>query len=98
MNEWYDCEYKSTPKVGETVYIVYEGEIYKSKIYAVGENFFIPTDYRNYKAILSEIKFNDYGKKWFYQLSTAKEKVLESLTDEQEIIQGDDDWWYTSKI
>lgn len=98
MNEWYDCEYKSTPKVGETVYIVYEGEIFRKKIYAVGEDFFIPTGFRNHKDILVEVKFSECGKKWFYQLSTAKDKVLENLTGDEEIIQGEEDWWYVNNL
>ena len=98
MNEWFNCDYKSTPKAGETVYIIFEGEIYKEKIYAVGEDFFIPQGYRTYKYCLTEIKFADYGKKWFYRFPAAKDKLLEDLSEEEEIVQGDENWWYTSKI
>lgn len=98
MNEWYDYEYKSNPKVGETVYLVFNNEIYKTKIYAVGEDFFIPKGYQGYVSILREIKFSDYGERWFHQLSTAKDKIIECLTDEEEIVEGAEDWWYVSQI
>ena len=98
MNEWGEYEYSEMPKIGETVYIVWGNEIYKEKIYAIGKDFFIPTNYKKCTDRFSEIKFSSYGKNWFYQLGTAKDKVLEYLYEESEIVQGDKNWWYVNKL
>lgn len=86
------------PRIGETVYLVYKNEIFKEKVYAIGEGFFIPTEYKKMREPLVEVRFSDYYDKWFLEFDKAKDKVLDLLTDEWDIIQGEENWWYASKI
>jgi hypothetical protein len=82
-----------TPTIGQTVYLIIGNEIFEKKIYAITKNGFIAEDDGFAEHILSH-----YGKDWFYDLDKAKNKVLDGLDEDWEIVQGEEDWWYADKI
>lgn len=82
-----------TPTIGQTVYLIIGNEIFEKKIYAITQNGFI-AEYDGF----SEHFLSNYAKDWFYDLDNAKDKVLDNLGDDWEIVQGEEDWWYFEKI
>ena len=99
MNEKYESERNQIPKLGDEVYLIYKDEIYKEKVYAVGEDFFMIKDYMIYKdQSLREIKFNAKGKIWFYDLSDAIETVMDNVGAGYEVVECEDDFWCAKKI
>ena len=83
---------KINPKIGETVYIIIKNEIFEKKVFAITKDGFIAKD----DGVL-ENRLSDYDKDWFYELDKAKEKIIDELGDDCEIVQGDKDWWYVER-
>lgn len=88
------------PCFGAEVYVVNVSgkEIYRFEVYAKGKEFFIPKGAEGLKTEYREIRFDEYGKRWFFELEEAKAKLCEYLTDEEEIVEGESDWWYAERI
>lgn len=88
------------PCFGAEVYVVNVSgkEIYLFEVYAKGKEFFIPKGADSLKPEYKEIRFDEYGERWFFDFEEAKARLYQYLTEEEEIIEGDDDWWYAEAI
>ncbi len=88
------------PCFGVEVYVVNVSgkEIYRFEVYAKGKEFFIPKGVEGLKPEYREICFDEYGKRWFFEFEEAKAKLGEYLTDEEEIVEGERDWWCVERI
>jgi hypothetical protein len=96
----YPTDFEVIPMLGSKVYVVNATgkEIYCFEIYAKGKDFFIPKGACAWKTEYHEIRFDEHGSRWFYGIENAKAKLSEYLTDEEEIIEGDEDCWYAARL
>lgn len=96
----YPTEVEVIPAIGSKVYVVNKSgkEIYGFEVYAKGNNFFIPKGADDFKKEYQEIFFDECGSRWFFDLDEAKAKLEEYLTDEVEIVEGEEDFWYVEKV
>ena len=96
----FDLELEVIPKAGEIVYLVNidAKEIYKVEVYAIGRDFFIPKNVDSWKPEWREVRFDDYGKRWFFELENAKGCLEGYLAEDEEIAEGGDDWWIAMKL
>ena len=97
---FYPLELYVKPMLGREVYVVNGRgkEIYKFTVYARGKDFFVPEGALELKEEYREIRYDEYGERWFFDLEEAKARLYQYLTEEEEIIEGDDDWWYAEAI
>jgi hypothetical protein len=95
-----EYELEVIPKAGEIVYLVNidAKEIYKVEVYAIGKDFFIPKNVETWKPEWKEVRFDEYGKRWFLGLENAKRCLEGYLTDDETIEEGGDDWWIAMKL
>jgi hypothetical protein len=100
FEDMYPMEVEVIPCINETVYLVNvdDKEIYKVKVYAKGLEFFIPKDTETWKPEWREIRFDEYGKRWFFKLEEAKEHVEAYLNEDEVLEEGGDDWWTAMKL
>ena len=100
LEDMYPMEVEVIPAINETVYLVNvdDKEIYKVKVYAKGLDFFIPSGTEKWKPEWREIRFDEYGERWYFHFDEAKAKVERYLTDEETIEEGGDDWWTVMKL
>jgi hypothetical protein len=68
--------------------------------YAIGEDFFIPEGFLTMISSWQVIRFDEYGKRWFMTEHGAKEELLSYLTDDEVIVEGDNEgtWWYSARL
>jgi hypothetical protein len=100
FEDMYPMEVEVIPCINETVYLVNvdDKEIYKVKVYAKGLEFFIPKGTEKWKPEWREIRFDEYGKRWFFKLDEAKEYVEAYLNEDEVLEEGGDDWWTAMKL
>lgn len=81
------------PALGQTVYCIYNYSITKTKVYAIGEDFFMNETYSD-GAIFNSwfYYFDEYGSRWFTSLKEAKKKLKESFGSGK-IVRFDEDYW-----
>ena len=66
------------PKIGQTIYVVFNGNVYKEHVYMLGEKSFIhesifdPCCLEEYR---QELLYEDYNKVWFTSLKEAKNGI-----------------------
>ena len=100
FDEMYSMEVEVIPSINATVYLVNvdDKEIYQVKVYAKGLDFFIPKDTEKWKREWREIRFDEYGKRWFFRLDEAKEYVEAYLNEDEVLEEGGDSWWTAMKL
>lgn len=87
------------PMLGRKVYVVnLDGkEIYGFEVYARGHDFFITKGTETWKPEYREIRYDEYGSRWFFLKDEAKEKLNEYLTDEEVIVDEDEDFAFVER-
>lgn len=84
------------PKIGETIYVIFENSISKEKVYMLGESSFIHQNSLNpfRRDVYREpLDYWDYGATWFTSLNEAKGK-LKSINNYKGVIRKiEDDYW-----
>jgi hypothetical protein len=100
LEEMYPMEVEVIPKVGEKVYLVNVDakEVYHEEVYAIGKDFFLLRNAHLWKPCWREIRFNEYGERWFFEFEDAKAFVERYLKDNEMLEEGGDDWWVTRTL
>lgn len=88
------------PKIGQTVYVVYDGEIFVEKVYALGKDAFIVAEWKNsaIKTDFFEWHYDDVGSTWFTDFGSAKEYILSFYCDDYELVEYDTSWYRVERI
>lgn len=96
---FYPLELYVKPMLGREVFVVNGRgkEIYKFTVYARGKDFFVPEGALGLKEEYREIRYDEYGERWFFDLEEAKAKLYEDLADDEEIVEGEDGVWYAER-
>lgn len=96
----FDDLFEFEPALGDKVYVVnLDGkEIYGFEVYAKGSGFFIPKGAEAWKPEYREIKFDEHGSRWFYSMINAKAFLTKYLTDEEVIVDEDEDFAFVERL
>lgn len=86
------------PKLGRTVYCIYDGGIFVDTVGYVGKNSFIVDSFGSSTYEDSwEWYYDTYNSDWFTNLAKAKKALLEQMEDEYgcefKIVKVYDDWY-----
>ena len=88
------------PKLGRTVWCIYEWSLEAQKVYALGEQSFITDNYcKNTIKDSQEYEYDLYGYRWFTSLAKAKKQIMQEYRDmypfdyNAKLIQRGDDYY-----
>lgn len=77
------------PRINQTIYVLFKGEIFRQKVYMLGEESFIHDDAFN-QCMIEEYRaplyYDDYKRTWFLSSNEIDEEVVET-----------EDGWYEIK-
>ena len=66
------------PRLGRTVWCIYEWSLAAQKVYALGEQSFITDNYcKNTIQDSQEYEYDLYNYRWFTSLAKAKKKIMQ---------------------
>ena len=70
-------------KLEQTIYYIYDDQIIKDYVYAIGKDSFIISSFQDDAVDPESVEwfFEDYGTKWFTNLKVAKEYVKQYVKD-----------------
>lgn len=92
------------PRLNRTIYIIYEGCIYKTSVYMINEKEFCHRE--TFDADIVEeyrrpLGYDEYDETWFTSLTKAKKALLKSVDKEEypeaKILKIKDDSWVLAK-
>lgn len=88
------------PKVGQTVYVIYDDEIFVEKVYALGKKAFIVSAWKDsaIKSDFFEWFYDDVGSSWFTDFESAKEHILSFYDDDYELVEYDKVWYKVVRL
>lgn len=87
------------PKIGQTVYVIYEDCLFVEKVHSIGAYTFVITSYKaNTKIDFWEWRYRDYKIRWFTDLEEAKETLLSRFTDDYELVEYESTWYEVEEL
>ena len=88
------------PRLGRTVWCIYEWSLEAQKVYALGKKSFITDNYcKGTVAGTQEWQYDEYGITWFTSLAKAKKQIMQEYRDmypfdyNAKLIQRGDDYY-----
>lgn len=72
------------PKIGKIIYITYDQDIYKLKVYMKGTESFIAKEIMfTVNDTYYERLYSDYNRVWFTSLKDAKQSIIDTYTNDK---------------